>query len=40
MTKEEREERDLEQMQIPIRKRLNMDDSSNKNDYNEEDDEP
>lgn len=39
MTKEEREERDFEQMQIPMRKRLNMDDS-NKNDYNEEDDEP
>lgn len=37
MSKEEREERDLEQMHIPRRKRLSMDDSGNKNDDDDED---
>lgn len=36
MTKEEREERDLEQMQAPRRK--NIDDSTNKHDDEEDDD--
>lgn len=38
MSKEEREERDLEQMQIPRRKRLNMDDSRADDDVEDDDD--
>jgi len=38
MTKEEREERDLEQMQMPRRKRLSVDDNSNKHDDDDDED--
>jgi len=38
MSKEEREERDLEQMQIPKRKHLNIDDSRADDDVEDDDD--